>query len=176
MGDRLIRSYRGRTPKIAPTAYIDPAAVVIGDVTLGEDSSVWPGTVLRGDVNFIRIGARTNIQDGSVLHVLRDDFPLILGDSVTVGHGVVLHGCTVESRCLIGMGAIILNGARIGSGSIVAAGTLVPEGTVVAPGSLFMGHPGKFRRPLTEEDQASIDRYAARYVEYKETYRSEAPK
>ena len=176
MGDRLIRSYRGRTPKIAPTAYIDPGAVVIGDVTLGEDSSVWPGTVLRGDVNFIRIGARTNIQDGSVLHVLRDDFPLILGDSVTVGHGVVLHGCTVESRCLIGMGAIILNGARIGSGSIVAAGTLVPEGTVVAPGSLFMGHPGKFRRPLTDEDQASIDRYAARYVEYKETYRSEAAK
>ncbi len=176
MGDRLIRSYRGRTPKIAPTAYIDPAAVVIGDVTLGEDSSVWPGTVLRGDVNFIRIGARTNIQDGSVLHVLRDDFPLILGDSVTVGHGVILHGCTVESRCLIGMGAIILNGARIGSGSIVAAGTLVPEGTVVAPGSLFMGHPGKFRRPLTDEDQASIDRYAARYVEYKETYRSEAAK
>jgi carbonic anhydrase/acetyltransferase-like protein (isoleucine patch superfamily) len=172
----LIRSYRGRTPKIAPTAYIDPAAVVIGDVTLGEDSSVWPGTVLRGDVNFIRIGARTNIQDGSVLHVLRDDFPLILGDSVTIGHGVVLHGCTVESRCLIGMGAIILNGARIGSGSIVAAGTLVPEGTVVAPGSLFMGHPGKFRRPLTDEDQASIDRYAARYVEYKETYRSEAAK
>ena len=176
MGDRLIRSYRGRTPKIAPTAYIDPAAVVIGDVTLGEDSSVWPGTVLRGDVNFIRIGARTNIQDGSVLHVLRDDFPLILGDSVTVGHGVILHGCTVESRCLIGMGAIVLNGARIGSGSIVAAGTLVPEGTVVAPGSLFMGHPGKFRRPLTDQDQASIDRYAARYVEYKETYRSEAAK
>ena len=176
MGDRLIRSYRGRTPKIAPTAYIDPGAVVIGDVTLGEDSSVWPGTVLRGDVNFIRIGARTNIQDGSVLHVLRDDFPLILGDGVTVGHGVILHGCTVESRCLIGMGAIILNGARIGSGSIVAAGTLVPEGTVVAPGSLFMGHPGKFRRPLTAEDQASIDRYAARYVEYKETYRSEAAK
>ncbi len=172
----MIRSYRGRMPKIAPTAYVDPAAVVIGDVTIGEDSSVWPCTVLRGDVNFIRIGARTNIQDGSVLHVMRGDFPLVLGDSVTVGHAAVLHGCTVESRCLIGMGAIILNGARIGSGSIVAAGTLVPEGAVVPPGSLFMGHPGKFLRALTAADQDSIDRYAARYVEYKESYRAEPSK
>lgn len=172
----MIRSYRGRKPKIASTAYIDPAAVVIGDVTIGEHASVWPCVVVRGDVNFIRIGARTNVQDGSVLHVMRDEFPLILGDNVTVGHGAVLHGCTIESRCLIGMGSIILNGVRIGAGCIIAAGTLVPEGTEVPPGSLFMGHPGKFRRALTAADLESIDAYAARYVEYKETYQAEAGK
>jgi carbonic anhydrase/acetyltransferase-like protein (isoleucine patch superfamily) len=169
----LIRSYRGRTPQIAATAYIDAQAVVIGDVTIGEHSSVWPCVVIRGDVHYIRIGARTNVQDGSVLHVMRNEWPLVLGDNVTVGHGVVLHGCTIESRCLIGMGSIILNGAKIGTGSIVAAGTLVPEGTEVPPGSLFMGHPGKFRRALNPIDQQSIDHYAQRYVEYKETYKSE---
>jgi gamma-carbonic anhydrase len=167
----MIRSFRGRKPQIAASAYVDPQAVVIGDVAIGADSSVWPCVVIRGDVNFIRIGSRTNIQDGSVLHVMRDTHPLILGDAVTIGHGAVLHGCTIESRCLIGMGSIILNGARIGAGSIVAAGTLVPEGADVPPGSLFMGHPGKFRRSLTVDDQASIDAYAERYVEYKEAYR-----
>jgi len=169
----LLRSYRGRKPQIAATAYIDSAAVVIGDVTIGDHSSVWPGVVIRGDVHYIRIGSRSNVQDGSILHVMRDEWPLILGDNVTVGHGVLLHGCTIESRCLIGMGTIILNGAKIGAGSIIAAGTLVPERTEVPPGSLFMGHPGKFRRALTAEDQDSIDRYAQRYVEYKDTYRSE---
>jgi carbonic anhydrase/acetyltransferase-like protein (isoleucine patch superfamily) len=171
----MIRSYRGRMPQVPASAYVDPAAVLIGDVTLGEHASVWPGVVIRGDVNWIRIGARTNIQDGSILHVYKDTHPLQLGDAVTVGHGAVLHGCTIESRVLIGMGAILLNGARIGEGSIVAAGTLVPEGTVVPPGSLFMGHPGKFRRALTPEDQASIEAYAARYVEYSETYKAEKP-
>ena len=172
----MIRTYRGRAPKVAATAYIDPQAVVIGDVTIGEHSSVWPCVVIRGDVHFIRIGARSNVQDGSVLHVMRDEHPLILGDNVTVGHGVVLHGCTIESRCLIGMGSIILNGAKIGHGSIVAAGTLVPEGTQVSPGSLFMGHPGKFRRALALADLQSIDNYAQRYVEYKETFIAEAKK
>jgi carbonic anhydrase/acetyltransferase-like protein (isoleucine patch superfamily) len=172
----LIRSYEGRKPQIAASAYVDAAAVVIGDVTIGEHASVWPGVVIRGDVHYIRIGARTNVQDGSVLHVMRDEWPLILGDNVTIGHGVMLHGCTIESRCLIGMGSIILNGAKIGTGSIIAAGTLVPERTEVPPGSLFMGHPGKFRRSLTAEDQASIDNYATRYVEYKETYRAEIGK
>ena len=170
----MIRSFRSRTPKIAASAYIDPAAVLIGDVTIGEDSSVWPCVVIRGDVNFIRIGARTNIQDGSVLHVMRDTHPLILGDNVNIGHGAILHGCTIESRCLIGMGAIILNGARVGAGSIIAAGTLVPEGTEVPPGSLFMGQPGKFRRALTPEDQAGIDRYAERYVGYSAAYKAES--
>ena len=172
----MIRGYRGRMPQIAPSAYIDPAAVVIGDVSIGEDSSVWPCAVIRGDVNWIRIGARTNIQDGSVLHVMKDEYPLQIGDNVTVGHATVLHGCTIESRCLIGMGSVILNNAKIGAGSIVAAGSLVPEGTVVPPGSLFMGHPGRFRRALTAEDQEAIDSYAERYVGYKETYRSEAAK
>jgi len=171
----MIRSYRGRMPQIASSAYIDPQAVIIGDVTIGENSSVWPCVVIRGDVHWIKLGARTNIQDGSVLHVMKDTHPLQLGDEVTVGHGVVLHGCTIESRVLIGMGSILLNGVKIGAGSIVAAGTLVPEGTIVPPGSLFMGHPGKLRRPLTDEDQASIAAYAARYVEYSETYKAEKP-
>jgi carbonic anhydrase/acetyltransferase-like protein (isoleucine patch superfamily) len=167
------RSYRGKWPEIAPSAYVDPGAIVIGDVTIGEHSSVWPGVVIRGDVNRIRIGARTNIQDGSVLHVMREKYGLEIGDSVTVGHGAILHGCVIESRVLIGMGAIVLNGARIGTGSIIAAGTLVLEGTDVAPGSLFMGHPGQFRRPSTSKDLESIDAYAARYAEYAETYKAE---
>jgi carbonic anhydrase/acetyltransferase-like protein (isoleucine patch superfamily) len=169
----MIRSHHGRMPQIAASAYIDPQAVVIGEVTIGEFSSVWPCAVIRGDVHWIKIGSRTNIQDGSVLHVFKDLHPLQLGDAVTVGHGAILHGCTIESRVLIGMGSILLNGARIGEGSIVAAGTLVPEGTVVPPGSLFMGHPGKFRRALTTEDQANIEAYAARYVEYSESYKKE---
>ncbi len=169
----MIRAYRGRAPQVAASAYVDAAATLIGDVTIGEESSVWPGVVIRGDVHYVRIGARTNVQDGSVLHVMRDEHPLVLGDNVTVGHGVILHGCTIESRCLIGMGAIILNGARIGTGSIVAAGTLVTEGMTVPAGSLVMGHPGKVKRVLSEDEQRTIDGYAERYVEYKETYRKE---
>lgn len=169
----MIRTYGGKAPQVAASAYIDEAATLIGDVQIGENSSVWPGVAIRGDVHYIRIGARTNIQDGCVLHVMRDTHPLVLGDNVTVGHGVILHGCTIESRCLIGMGAIILNGAKIGAGSIVAAGTLVTEGAVVPQGSLYMGHPGKLRRALTMEEQKSIDDYAQRYVDYKNTYRKE---
>jgi carbonic anhydrase/acetyltransferase-like protein (isoleucine patch superfamily) len=169
-----IRPYRGKSPQIARSAYIDPAAVIIGDVVIGEDASVWPCSVIRGDVHFISIGARTNIQDGSICHVMRDDYPLILGDDVTIGHSVTLHGCTIESRCLIGMGAVILNGVTIGSGSIVAAGTLLTERTVIPPGSLVMGSPGKVKRALSESDQASIDAYAKRYVGYKNIYREEA--
>ena len=165
-----IRPYRGKRPQIAATAYIDPAAVIIGDVVIGEDSSVWPCTVIRGDVHHIRIGARTNIQDGCVLHVMRDEHPLVLGDDVTIGHSVTLHGCTIESRCLIGMGAILLNGVTVGAGSIVAAGALVLEGTKIPPGSLVVGHPGKVKRALTGIDQAAIDSYAKRYVEYKNIY------
>ena len=168
-----IRPYRGKSPQIAASAYIDSAAVIIGDVVIGEDSSVWPCTVIRGDVHYVRIGARTNIQDGCVLHVMRDEWPLVLGDDVTVGHSVTLHGCTIESRCLIGMGAVILNGAVVGSGSIVAAGSLLTERTAIPAGSLVMGSPGKVKRALTGIDQASIDAYAQRYVEYKKIYRQE---
>lgn len=170
----MIRHYLDKIPQVAATAYVDPAAVVIGDVVVGEDSSIWPGAVLRGDVHAIRIGRRTNIQDNAVLHGMKDEFPVLVGDNVTVGHGAILHGCVIESRCLIGMGAIILNNARIGTGSIVAAGSLVPEGTVIPPGSLVMGHPASVRRSLSAEEQATIDRYADRYVSYKETYRNAA--
>jgi len=173
LGELLLRSYKGKLPQVAGSAYIDPAAVVIGDVVIGEDSSVWPCAVIRGDVHYIRIGARTNIQDGSVLHVMKDQYPLILGDNVTVGHAVTLHGCVIEGRCLIGMGSLILNNAKIGEGCIVAAGTLIPEGMEVPPGSLVMGHPGKVKRALTPNDLDSIDQYATRYVGYKETYKQE---
>lgn len=168
-----IRAYRGKIPQIADSAYIDPSAVVIGDVVIGEDSGVWPMTVVRGDVHFIRIGKRTNIQDGCVLHVMKDQYPLVLGDEVTVGHSVTLHGCTIESRVLIGMGCIILNGAVIGSDSIIAAGTLITERTVIPSGSLVMGSPGKVKRPLTDADRQSIAAYAERYVGYKNIYKSE---
>jgi carbonic anhydrase/acetyltransferase-like protein (isoleucine patch superfamily) len=170
----MIRAYRGKRPEIAASAYIDPAAVIIGDVVIGEDCSIWPCSVIRGDVHYIRIGARTNIQDGSVLHVMRDEYPLILGDNVTIGHSVTLHGCSIESRCLVGMGSIILNGVTIGAGSIVAAGTLVLERTNIPAGSLVVGHPGKVKRMLTGIDQASIDAYAARYVEYKNVYKQDS--
>jgi carbonic anhydrase/acetyltransferase-like protein (isoleucine patch superfamily) len=169
----MIRAYQGRMPQISISAYIDAQAVIIGDVTIGEQSSVWPCTVIRGDVNYIRIGARSNVQDGCVLHVMRETHPLILGDDVTVGHGVILHGCNIASRCLIGMGSVILNGAKVGAGSIVAAGTLIPEGTEVPPGSMFMGHPGKLRRALTAAENDSIDRYAQNYIRYSETYKAE---
>ena len=172
----MIRPFQGMVPRIGSRVFLPDSALVLGDVTIGDDASIWFNCTIRGDVNWIRIGSRTNIQDGSVCHVMKDTHPLQLGDEVTVGHGVILHGCTIESRVLIGMGSILLNGAKIGVGSIIAAGTLVPEGTVVPPGSLFMGHPGKFRRALTEEDQESIKAYAQRYVEYSETYKSEAGK
>ena len=168
-----IRPYKGKHPQIAASAYIDPASVIIGDVVIGEDSSIWPLCVVRGDVNYIRIGARTNIQDGSILHVMKDEYPLILGDDITVGHSVTLHGCTIESRCLIGMRATILNGVVVGEGSIVAAGALLTERTTIPPRSLVMGSPGKVKRTLTAIDQATIDMYAKRYVEYKNIYREE---
>src|SRR6266436_935800 len=122
----MLRSHRGRMPRVRPTAYIDDSAQVIGDVEIGEESSVWMTVVIRGDVNRIRIGRRTNVQDGAVVHVMKDTHATTVGDNVTIGHAAVIHGCTVEDRCLIGMGSILLNGARIGTGSIVAAGSLVP--------------------------------------------------
>jgi carbonic anhydrase/acetyltransferase-like protein (isoleucine patch superfamily) len=169
-----IRAYRGKFPQIAASAYIDPASVIIGDVVIGEESSVWPMCVLRGDVHYIRIGNRTNIQDGGVLHVMKDQYPLVLGDEVTVGHSVTLHGCTIEGRALIGMRATILNGAVIGPNCIIAAGTLITERTVIPAGSIVMGSPGKVKRELNEKELASIEQYAARYAGYREVYRGEA--
>ncbi len=169
-----IRAYCGKFPQIAASAYIDPASVIIGDVLIGEESSVWPMCVLRGDVHYIRIGNRTNIQDGGVLHVMKDQYPLVLGDEVTVGHSVTLHGCTIEGRALIGMRATILNGAVIGPNCVIAAGTLITERTVIPAGSIVMGSPGKVKRALNEKELASIEQYAVRYAGYRQLYRKEA--
>lgn len=166
----MLRPYRGQLPRVHPTAFIDDSAQVIGDVEIGEDSSVWMCVVIRGDVHRIRIGRRSNVQDGTILHVMKDTHPTIIGDDVTIGHAAVIHGCTVEDRCLIGMGAILLNGVVIGSGSIVAAGTLLPEGTQVPPRSLVMGSPGKVRRTLSDADLQEIQMYADRYVAYRLDY------
>jgi carbonic anhydrase/acetyltransferase-like protein (isoleucine patch superfamily) len=167
----VLRPFRTSHPTVDASAYVDQSAQVIGDVHIGAESSVWMNVVIRGDVNAIRIGARSNIQDLSIVHVMRDpSHPTTIGDDVTVGHHVVLHGCTVEDRCLIGMGAILLNGCRIGTGSIVAAGTLIPEGTVIPPGSLVMGAPGKVRRQLTRDEDDSIRWYADNYVRYRRDY------
>ncbi len=166
----MIRPHRGRLPRIHPTAFIDDSAQVIGDVEIGEDSSVWMCVTVRGDVNWIRIGRRTNIQDGSVVHGMLGTHPTIIGDEVTVGHGALVHGCTIENRCLIGMGVILLNGSRVGTESIVAAGTLLVENMQVPPRSLVMGSPGKVKRSLTDEEVASIQRYADRYVGYRVDY------
>jgi carbonic anhydrase/acetyltransferase-like protein (isoleucine patch superfamily) len=172
----MIRSYKGISPKIPGTCYVDESAQVIGDVELGENASIWMNAVVRGDVNYIRIGANSNIQDCSVMHGMLNQWPVVVGDWVTVGHSVTLHGCVIEDRCLIGMGSIILNGAKVGAGSIVAAGTLIPEGVVIEPGSLVMGSPGKVRRKLTGEDQESILKYARNYLGYKEQYLKETKK
>jgi carbonic anhydrase/acetyltransferase-like protein (isoleucine patch superfamily) len=169
----MIRSYQGVTPTIASTCYVDDSAQIVGDVILGDHASVWMNAVLRGDVHQIRVGAHSNIQDCSVLHGMKEQYGVHLGEYVTVGHSVVLHGCVIEDRCLIGMGSIILNGARIGAGSIIAAGTLVPEKTMVEPGSLWMGSPAKLRRRLDEKDQEMIMRYANNYLHYKESYLAE---
>ncbi|HXP16856.1 MAG TPA: gamma carbonic anhydrase family protein [Terriglobales bacterium] len=166
----MIRVYQGKTPVIPPSCYVDDSAQIIGDVILGEHASVWMNAVLRGDVHSIRVGAHSNVQDCSVLHGMKEQYGVCLGEYVTVGHSVTLHGCVVEDRCLIGMGSIILNGARIGAGSIIAAGTLIPEKTIVEPGSLWMGSPGKFRRKLQDKDQESILRYANNYLGYKDSY------
>jgi carbonic anhydrase/acetyltransferase-like protein (isoleucine patch superfamily) len=169
----MIRSYKNISPTIPASCYVDDSAQIIGDVVLGEHASVWMNAVVRGDVHAIRIGAYSNIQDCSVLHGMKEQYGVYLGEYVTVGHTVTLHGCNIEDRCLIGMGSIILNGARIGAGSIIAAGTLIPEKTVVEPGSLWMGSPGKFRRMLEPVDSESIMRYATNYLGYKVAYLAE---
>jgi carbonic anhydrase/acetyltransferase-like protein (isoleucine patch superfamily) len=166
----MLRPFRGRLPVVHPTAFVDDSAQVIGDVEIGDESSVWMNVVVRGDVNDIRIGARTNIQDGTVIHVMHDTHPTRIGDDVTVGHGAIVHGCTVEDRVLVGMGAIILNGARIGHDSIVAAGALVAENTVVPPRSLVMGVPARVRRTLTDVEVASVLESASNYVRYRLDY------
>jgi carbonic anhydrase/acetyltransferase-like protein (isoleucine patch superfamily) len=169
----MIRRYHGHTPKIAAGCYIDESAQVIGDVTLGEHSSVWMNTVLRGDVHSIRVGANSNVQDCAVLHGQRDLYPVTVGDWVTIGHNATVHGCTVEDAVLVGMGVVILNDCRIGEGSILAAGTVLPEHTVVPPRTLWTGVPGKQRRTLEDKDHELILQYARNYLHYVEIYLAE---
>jgi carbonic anhydrase/acetyltransferase-like protein (isoleucine patch superfamily) len=166
----MIRSFKKILPVVDPSAYVDESAQVIGDVEIGAESSVWMNVVIRGDVHHIRIGRRSNVQDLTMVHVMRGTHPAIIGHEVTIGHSCVVHGCTIEDRCLIGMGAILLNGCRIGTESIVAAGTLVPEGTEIPPGSLVMGSPGRVRRVLTDHERASILGYADNYAHYRLDY------
>lgn len=169
----MIRSFRGNKPKIADSAYVDPGAHVIGDVEIGGGSSIWPTAVLRGDLEPIRVGAMTNIQDGTLIHTDRG-FPTVIGDRVTVGHAAVLHGCTVEDDSLIGIGARVLTGARIGRGAVVAAGALVPEGMEVPPDTLVMGTPAKPRRPVTAEEKVRFEKGVAGYAERARQFKEEA--
>jgi carbonic anhydrase/acetyltransferase-like protein (isoleucine patch superfamily) len=170
----VLRAYRGTSPRVHPTAFIDASAQVIGDVEIGEESSVWMCAVIRGDVHWIRVGKRTSIQDGTIVHAMTGTHPTSIGDSVTVGHAAVIHGCTIEDHCLIGMGAILLNGAHVGTGSIVAAGTLLVEGQNIPARSLVMGSPGKVKRLLTHAEVADIQMYADRYVGYRLDYMDDA--
>jgi carbonic anhydrase/acetyltransferase-like protein (isoleucine patch superfamily) len=169
----LIRSFKNVVPKVDKTAYVDVSAQVIGDVEIGAESSVWMNVVVRGDVNQIRIGKRTNIQDLTMIHVMRETHPTIIGDEVTVGHSAVVHGTTIEDRVLVGMGAILLNGVHIEHDCVIAAGTLLTEGTRIPAGSLVMGRPGKVKRTLTDEEIAEIRWYSDNYVNYRLDYTTE---
>src|SRR3984957_6909148 len=166
----MIRSYQGRTPVISESCYVDVSAQVLGDVVLGEHSSVWMNAVVRGDVNSIRVGAHSNIQDCAVLHGMRYVYPVFVGDYVAIGHNATVHGCVVEDCCLIGIGAVILNNAHIGEGSIIAAGTVIPENMKIPPRSLVAGVPGKVRRELNSDDRHMILKYANNYLDYTKIY------
>jgi carbonic anhydrase/acetyltransferase-like protein (isoleucine patch superfamily) len=166
----MLRVFRGRLPVVDPTAFVDDSAQVIGDVEIGAESSVWMNVVIRGDVHEIRIGRRSNVQDNTVVHAMRGQYPTHIGNNVTIGHSVVVHGCTIHDRVLVGIGAIVLNGAVIGEDSIVAAGTLITERAVIPARSLVMGRPGKVTRALTDAEVASVQNYADRYVGYRLDY------
>jgi len=171
----MILTVAGRAPRIGGSVFLAPSADIIGDVELAENSSVWFQCVLRGDIEPIRIGANSNIQDGTIIHTMAGA-PTIVGDWVTVGHRVVLHGCKVGNQCLIGMGAVVLNHVVVGEGSIVAAGAVVAENTVIPPYSLFMGVPARRRREVTEKEQAFIRMHADHYLQYKNAHLAEAAK
>lgn len=172
----MIRSYKGVSPHLNKGVYIDESSVVIGDITVGEDSSIWPLVAARGDVNYIKIGKRTNIQDGSVLHLTRksasnpNGYPLIIGDDVTVGHKVMLHGCTLQNRILVGMGAIVMDNVTIEDDVIIGGGALVPPNKTLQSGYLYVGSPVKQVRPLTDEELKFLTLSANNYVELKNDY------
>ena len=167
----MIHSYRGIKPTIDPSVFLVDSAEIIGDVEIGKDSSVWYNCVIRGDVNYVRIGERTNIQDGCLLHVRHKEFPLVIGSNVTLGHGVIVHGCSIRDFCLIGMGAIVLDNAQINSYTLVAAGAVVRNNAVIPEGVLVAGVPAKVVRDLTSSEQVSIEESAQHYLEYVKTYR-----
>lgn len=170
----MIKSFQNLVPKIHETAFVADDAIVIGDVEIGEQSSVWFGSILRGDVNHIRIGARSNIQDGTIIHVSSKTHPTVLEDEVTLGHRVTLHGCYVETGCLIGIGAIILDGVRVGANSLVAAGSLVTPNTQIPPRSLVMGSPAKVKRGLTDAEVKDLERFWRNYVALSRNYQNES--
>jgi carbonic anhydrase/acetyltransferase-like protein (isoleucine patch superfamily) len=166
----MIQSFIGVSPSLDDTNFVAETAAVIGDVHLGRDASVWFSATVRGDVNRIRIGARSNVQDNAVVHVTHGTSPTTIGEGVTIGHSAVVHGCTIEDDVLVGMGAIILDHAVIGRGSIIGAGALITGGVKIPPGSLVLGSPAKVVRPLTEQERESITHYAKNYVRYKNIY------
>ena len=172
----MIRSYQGKVPIIGEGCYIDASAQVIGDVELGPQASIWMNAVVRGDVNSIRIGAKSNVQDCAVLHGMRYIYPVIVGEMVTIAHNATVHGCVLEDMVLVGIGATILNNARIGEGSIIAAGAVIPEQTVIPPNSLVAGVPGKVRRTLGDADRAMILKHANNYLDYTAIYLAETEK
>jgi carbonic anhydrase/acetyltransferase-like protein (isoleucine patch superfamily) len=161
----MIKEFQGKKPRIHESVFVAENATIVGDVEIGEDSSVWFGSVLRGDVNFIRVGRRTNIQDGSIIHVSSKTHPTIVEDEVTLGHRVTLHGCYIETGCLIGIGAIILDGVRIGRNSLVAAGSLVTPNTKISPRSLVMGSPARVKRELTDDEIYNQARFWQNYTD-----------
>lgn len=167
----MIRPFNEIEPRIHESAYVTDDAIIVGDVEIGEDASVWFGSVLRGDVNYIRIGARTNIQDQTIIHVSSKGLPTIVEDEVTVGHRVTLHACHVESGCLIGIGAILMDGVRVGANSLVGAGSLLTPGTQIPPRSLVIGSPGRVKRELTDDEVASLEKSWRNYIELKNQYR-----
>jgi len=166
----MLRTFQGITPTVPASCFIEDTGIVIGDVVMGEHCSVWFHAVIRGDVHFIRIGHRTNVQDLSMLHVTHDTHPLIIGDDVTIGHNVVLHGCTIKNRVLVGMGSIVMDGVQIGEDCVIGAGSLVTERTIVPPKSLVVGSPAKVKRPVTEKELAWIRESAQNYVGYARLY------
>ena len=166
----MIRPFRGVHPQIHPTAYVDPSAQVIGDVHLGAEASIWCNCTVRGDMYYIRIGDRSNVQDNSVIHTRTGAHPTILEEEVTVGHSVTLHGCYVERGSLIGIGSILLDDVRIGEKSLVAAGSLVSPGTIIPPRSMVMGIPARVKRPLTDEEVAGLELFWKNYVDFTREY------
>ncbi|HEV7777998.1 MAG TPA: gamma carbonic anhydrase family protein [Luteibacter sp.] len=174
-----LRSFRGIVPRLGARVYVDPAATVIGDVELADDASIWPGAVARGDVHFIRIGARSNVQDGAVIHVTHDGpytpggFPTLIGADVTIGHGAVVHACTIEDACLIGMHATVLDGATVKKHGFVGAGSVIPPGKVVGERELWLGNPARMVRVLSDAQVEALYYSAANYVRLKDTYLAE---